>query len=197
MKTRLLKYLGLLAGACLLAGCSTNQSTTYVEPTGPHLITNVGEIDIQDFANAANTMVESLNDNLINQGKLQSAVPDQPALLAISRITNNTGRQIDTDELVKKIRVALNRTGKIQTIACPEDPIACDQANAANFFEDNKHPRLPDYSLSGKIIEDRTRAGNVRQSAFIFQLSLSKNGIAVWEDEKTIVKQGTRPNVGF
>lgn len=202
MKKSLLIQIGCSAAAAtLLAGCATQAH--YVEPNSSRLVTDVGRIDVQDFASAADTMVQSLIDNFINQGKLQSAVPDQPAMLAISRITNNTSHQFDTDELVKKIRVALLRTGKVQTtttmnLGGAEDPLARDQQNAKQFFEDQKHTRLPDYTLSGKIIEDRTRAGSVRQSSFIFQLSLSSNaGVAVWEDEKTIIKQGSTPAVGF
>ena len=70
--------------------------------------------------------------------------------------------------LVKKITVALNRTGKIQTsttmgIGGPVDPLAADQQKAQEFFNDQKHARLPDYTLSGKIIEARDRAGSIRQ----------------------------------
>ena len=122
---------------------------------------------------------------------------------AISRIQNNTGQQIDTDLLVKKIRVALNRTGRVQTsttmgLGGAEDPLAADQQKAKEFFEDKKHSRTPDYTLSGKIIEVRDRAGSVRQASYVFQLSLSSpSGVAVWEEEKTITKKGARPTVGF
>ena len=199
-----MKKIGILVpaiAALVLAGCGT--PTTYVDPASSRVISNVGEINIQDFAQAADTMVGSLIDNLINQGKLSSAAPDQPALLAISRIKNETGQLFDTDLLVKKMRVALLRTGKVQcsttqNLGGPEDPLAADQQKAKEFFEDKKQSRMPDYTLSGKIIEDTTRAGKLRQSAFVFQLSLSSSsGVAVWEEEKTIVKQGSRPSVGF
>jgi PBP1b-binding outer membrane lipoprotein LpoB len=123
---------------------------------------------------------------------LHSSAEGEPALMAISRIQNNTGQQLDTDLLVKKIRVALNRTGKIVTsttigIGAPEDPLAA-----------NGQTRRPDYTLSGKIIELRDSAGDIHQASYVFQLSLSSaSGIAVWEDEKTIIKQGSRPSVGF
>jgi len=99
--------------------------------------------------------------------------------------------------------VALLRTGKVQTSTTiayggPEDPLAAEQQKAQEFFEGENHSRLPDYTLSGKIIEDRTSAGRTKQTSYIFQLSLSSRaGIGVWEDERTIVKQGTRPSVGF
>jgi penicillin-binding protein activator len=63
---------------------------------------------------------------------------------------------------------------------------------------DGLRTRLPDFSLSGKIIETFTRSGSYRQAAYTFQLSLTDNrGLAVWEGEKQVVKQGRRPSVGF
>jgi hypothetical protein len=192
----------IVAGsALLLAGCATQ--TTYVPQGSTRLVTSVGKVNIQDFEQAAADMVKSLTDNLISPGKLQSGAPPEPALLAISRIVNSTGQQLETDLLTKKIRVALNRTGLVQTsttlgLGGAEDPLAADQQKAQEFFEDKKHTRLPDYTLSGKIIEVKDKAGNVRQSSYVFQLSLSSNkGVAVWEEEKTITKQGSRATVGF
>ncbi len=183
----------LCLAALLAAGCASK--TKYVEPDSSRLLTTTSQINIQDFANAADTMVNSLIEAQINPGILKSGVPGSPALLAISRIQNNTGSQIDTDLLVKKMRVALLKTGKVVTSTTisladePEDPLA------ARYQIGN---RAPDYTLAGKIIEDRITEGSKRQSAFVFQLSLSsREGIAVWEDEKTIVKQGKKPSVGF
>ncbi len=194
--------LALGSASLLLAGCASPQAT-YVDPTGSRTITTVGSINIQDYANAADTMVNSLIDGVINGGKLESPV-GQPAMLAISRIVNNTSAHVDTDLLIKKIRVALNKTGKVVTTTTmglggkAEDPLAQGIKQQTEFLQDKKNTRLPDYSLSGKITEVREHAGNVRQSSFVFQLSLtSKDGVAVWEDEKTITKQGTRSTVGF
>lgn len=194
--------LALGSASLLLVGCATPQAT-YVDPAGSRTITTVGSINIQDYANAADTMVSSLIDGVINAGKLE-APAGQPAMLAISRISNNTSQHVDTDMLVKKIRVALNKTGKVVTTTTmglggnAEDPLAQGIKQQTEFLQDKKNTRLPDYSLSGKIIEQRERAGNVRQSSFVFQLSLtSKDGVAVWEDEKTITKQGKRSTVGF
>jgi hypothetical protein len=196
--------LPLLASAAALAlftGCASK--TAYVDPNSSNLIVSTEGINIQDFSQAADAMTASLINNLINPGRLKSAAPNEPALLAISRIQNNTGQQLDTDLLVKKMRVALLQTGKVQTSTTiayggPEDPLAAEQQKAQEFFEDEKHTRLPDYTLSGKIIEDRTQAGRTKQTSYIFQLSLSSRaGIGVWEDERTIVKQGKKASVGF
>ncbi len=199
-KTLLIPTAAALLGVALFTGCGTDAH--YVNSNGTHLVTTVGSINIQDFANAADNMVQSLNDNYISQDKLHSGVAGEPALLAISRIQNETGEQFDTDLLVKKISVALNRTGKIQTsttygIGGPADPIAADLQRQQELNQ-GVGSRRPDYTLSGKIIEVRDNAGDTHQSSFVFQLSLSSNaGVAVWEEEKTITKQGTRPAVGF
>ena len=56
----------------------------------------------------------------------------------------------------------------------------------------------PDYTLSGKIIENRTRQGNRTESTYVFQMALStRDGLAVWEEEKTITKQAKRSAVGW
>jgi hypothetical protein len=58
---------------------------------------------------------------------------------------------------------------------------------------------IPDYTLSGKILEVRAPAGSTRQTSYVFQLSLTevKTGLSVWEEEKQITKQGKRNAVGF
>lgn len=185
----------------LFTGCATK--TGYVDSGSSNLIVTTSGINIQDFGQAADAMTTSLIDNLINPGLLKSGVAGEPALLAISRIQNNTGQQLDTDMLVKKMRVALSRTGKVVTSTTiayggAEDPLAADQQAAQEFFNDESQPRMPDYTLSGKIIEDRVSAGRTKQTSYVFQLSLSgTSGFAVWEEERTIVKQGKRATVGF
>jgi PBP1b-binding outer membrane lipoprotein LpoB len=132
----------------------------------------------------------------------KSAAP--PAILAVSVVRNETGKQFDTDLLTKKIRVKLNNSGKALTTTTvglggqAEDPLARGIQEEQQFLEDKKVTKTPDFSLSGKIIETRAKAGNVRQSTFSFQLSLTdKRGLALWEGEEEITKQGKRPSVGF
>jgi hypothetical protein len=174
-----------------------------VDPNGPRTVATVGQINIQDWDNAANTMINSLIENVISAGRVKGT-PEAPAIMAISRIVNSTGQHIDTDLLVKKIRIALNKTGRVQTTTTvglggqAEDPLAKGLKQEKEFFDDKKVTRSPDYTLSGKIIEDRVRQDNIRQSSYVFQLSLTDNtGVAIWEDEKTITKQGKRTGTSF
>ena len=127
-----------------------------------------------------------------------------PAILAISRIVNNTGQQIDTDLLIKKIRVALLQSGKAVTTTTyglggqAEDPLAQSQQQKNDFTTDQKTAGVTDFTLSGKIIQLNARAGDTTQATYSFQLSLTDNrGLAVWEGEKEITKQGTRSGIGF
>ena len=184
----------------LLAGCgSPPNSAQYVDPNGPHTIVSLNQIDIQDFSNAGNAMVQ----DLINSGVLEKA-PQQPAVLAISRITNNTTQQFDTDMLTKNIRIALLQTGKVVTTTTfgtnPEDKMAQDAGNMQAFMNGQPQPtRIPYYTLSGKIDINTAKAGDVYQRSYIFQLSLTEvnSGLAVWEGQKIITKQGQKPAIGW
>ena len=197
MKSKIIFSL-LAALPFVIGGCATNAH--YVETGGRENVVSVNQINIQDYIQAANAAV---NDLLASGALDRVATP--PAVLAISRIVNNAGQQIDTDLLVKKIRVAVLNSGKAQTTTTmglggtAEDPMAKGLQQENEFKSDQKATRTPDFTLSGKIIETTARAGSTRQSTYSFQLSLtdSKTGLAVWEGEKEITKQGTRPSVGF
>jgi uncharacterized protein (TIGR02722 family) len=192
----------VVVAAALLGGCASSQAT-YVDPAGTRTLSNVGEINVQDWNMASESMINSLISKHINSGSLKGSGPDGRAILAISRIVNNTSIQIDTDILVKKIRVALLGTGKVVAditagLGGPEDPLAAEAKREQQFLGTQKVAGRPDYTLSGKIIENRTRQGNQRESTYVFQMALAtRDGLAVWEEEKTITKQGKRAPVGW
>jgi len=186
-----------IAPVIFITGCASNAH--YVETGGRDNIVNVNQINIQDYIQAANAAVT----DLLKSGALDR-VQNPPAVLAISRIVNNTGQQIDTDLLTKKIRVALSQSGKAVTTTTfgiagtAEDPLAKGIQQEQEFMNDQKTTRTPDFSLSGKIIQTTARSGNTQQSTYSFQLSLTdKQGLAVWEGEKEITKQGAHSTVGF
>ncbi len=192
----------VVATAALLGGCASSQAT-YVDPASTRTLSNVGEINVQDWNMASESMINSLISKHINSGSLKGSGPDGRAILAISRIVNNTSVQIDTDILVKKIRVALLGTGKVVAditagLGGPEDPLAAEAKREQQSLGTQKVAGRPDYTLSGKIIENRTRQGNQRESTYVFQMALAtRDGLAVWEEEKTITKQGKRAPVGW
>ncbi len=187
----------MAASAVFVTGCGTNAH--YVQTGGTQNVVSIGQINIQDYIQAASAMT----GDLLASGALDR-VKTPPAVLAISRIVNNTGQQIDTDLLVKKIRVALLQSGKAVTTTTfglggqAEDPLASGLQQKNDFMNDKNTTGRVDFSLSGKIIQLNARAGNTSQATYSFQLSLTDNqGLAVWEGEKEITKQGTQSAVGF
>lgn len=186
-------------GLLILSGCATTNAT-YIDSAGTDTIVSVDQINIQDWTLAAEEMIASL----LSSGVLERA-PEQPAVLVISRVVNDTTEQVDTDLLTKKIRVALSQSGKVVTTTTmgyggAEDPMAKGLADKRAFMDEDA-PKAPDpyFSLSGKLLENRARAGNTRQVSYVFQLSLTETntGLAMWEDEKTITKQGKKASVGW
>lgn len=199
MKTTFKKPLTLTALALsglVLAGCG---GAKYVDSTGPETIVSTDQIDIQDWSIAADALVASL----LRSGVLERA-PQQPSVMAISRIVNNTTEQVDTDLLTRKIRIALNQSGRVLTTTTVgyrdtlEDPLAAEQSARAGVPDDQGRP-IPFYTLSGRLIESRSTAGKVRQVTYSFQLALTevRTGLAVWEGEEQITKQGKKSSVGW
>jgi uncharacterized protein (TIGR02722 family) len=184
-----------------LAGC---QKAQYVDPKGNDLIVNADRMNIQDWDKLADQVVQSM----VNSGVL-ARLPKQPAGVLLNPVINTTSQQFDTDAIMKKIRISLLNTGRCEVImtAGPggraEDGIAKGTQEVKDFYTgaDNQLNlnRLPDITLTAKLIEDRARSGSTRQVAYFLQMSLTNTdtGRAVWEGEASVVKQGQRPSVGF
>jgi penicillin-binding protein activator len=189
----------ILCPALLFAtGCAT--TVKRVDPGGRDTITTTG-IDQKDWNAVTDEVINSLRD-FVNNTNLKAA-PGKPALLAISSIPIDAGIHIQTENLTKRIREALLATGKVATLTTigigrVEDPIAVEERDHAMLL--GIEPNRPDYTLSGRIIERRTRLGDITQYVYVFQLSLTQNpdGFAVWEKEKqTDAKQIKRGGVRF
>jgi penicillin-binding protein activator len=190
--TRLLPCLICVAA---LAGCGTPpDAATYVDTNGSHLITNVSQINVQDFATASHQMVQSL----LNSGVVEKAA-HQPAVFQINRITNDTDQQFDTEMLTGKIQDTLTQTGKIAFTGISD--AAAQGVSDALAAQNGSAPlsHLYDYSLSGKVMYDKTSAGDVKQSTYIFRLQLvdERTDLVVWSDEKPITKQGKQASIGW
>ena len=204
----LIKLITAATLPALMLGCATAR---YIDHDGRDSIVNVGQINTQDWIRAADELTQSL----LLSGTINS-VAGKPKVMMIGRIKNNTNQHIDTDSLMKKIRVALNKGGRALTTTAvgldgPEDESskAVRELRADDEFNQATIPSKgnlisPDYSLSGKIIQNNARAKRgllptIKQSEFAFQLSMTdlKTGLAVWEEEKLIVKQGSRAAVGW
>nr|MBP9912967.1 penicillin-binding protein activator LpoB [Opitutaceae bacterium] len=157
---------------------------------GPEAV-NTAAINSQDWANAADQLVASL----LSGGALNNA-PRTPAILAVDRVINNTQLMVDTDLLIKKIRVALTQTGKIaitNTMGLGERAVVASEAAELEEMQSGKKQKMlvPDYTLYAKLIQQSDKGTKVTQNTYSFQMSLvqTKTGLTVWEEEKSIAKQ--------
>lgn len=199
-----MKSTGLIMLVLIVAGCA---STPMRVDTANDRAPTVMGLDYRDFEEAASGMIESL----LASGALNH--PDGARyVVAISNVTNDTMQRIDTDQLVKKIRVALLNSGKaVITTAVgangAEDAMSY-QARQLRENEEFDQSRVagqgrmiaPDFSLSGKIIQrNNTVDRRTTQVDYYFMLSLTdiETGLAFWEDETPIIKRCTSRTVSW
>lgn len=187
-----------------LYGC--NSTAVKVNTDNDEAPTVIG-LGYRDFDEAASELLESL----LNSNSLIH--PDgQRYVVVISKIKNDTMQRIDTDQLIKKIRIALLKSGKaIVTSALGADGAEDDMAYQTRGLRDNEEFNqtrvskagqliAPDYSLSGKIIQrNNTVDSRTTQVEYYFMLSLTdiETGLVFWEDEKRIIKRGRSNTVSW
>jgi uncharacterized protein (TIGR02722 family) len=188
----------VVPSALFLGGCATTDNTRTVDSKGPEAL-NTSSINSQDWANAADQLVQSL----LSSGALDKATT-QPAILAVDRVINNTTLSVDTDLLIKKIRVALTQTGKVavtNTMGLGERAVVASEAAEMDEMTTGKKATMkaPDFTLYAKLIQQTDRANGKTQNTYTFQMSLTnvKSGLTVWEEEKEIAKQTKRATVGW
>ncbi len=199
MSTRntLIKALALTTVFGLAAGCTPKtQLLTSGAVDQPVTMGLSGS----DFEQAASDAVQSmLTSGAVdrNDGKKH--------IMVVSTVLNDTMQRIDTDQLVKKIRVDLLRSGKVLTTTAiglngAEDKMTQAYAELSQSRKVDRRTvvrqRLaaPNMSLSGKIIQRNNRVdGNKQLVEYYFQLTLTDlaNGLAVWEGETPIRKLGS------
>ena len=192
------RVLTALALLLALSGCQT--TTSNIDMNNDQRGAVMG-LDYRDFNTAASTMV----DDLLASGALNKPGGGR-YVLAISRVLNDTMQRIDTDQLIKQMRVALLRSGKVVVTTAvgadgPEYRLAMDARELRNSGEFNQQTVAaegqmiaPEYSLSGKILQQNVRESKSKQSAiYYFQLSLTdiNTGLAFWEGEEIVGKSGS------
>lgn len=195
----------IFGATALLAGCGP-QPTTVIDARTDRTANTMG-LDSRDFENAAGDLLQKM----ISSGRLNKPGGGR-YVIAISRVTNDTMQRIDTDQLVKKIRIELNNSGKaIITTAVglegAEDPLAMQarQLRASGEFKQTTvagqgQMVAPDLSLSGKIIQQNNRVdGDAQRVDYYFQLTVTdiRTGLAFWEGEVPISKLGTNRTVSW
>ena len=204
-----LRFAAVLTVALGLMGCGSTQVVNLSDPTYTTRQQTGGEttfgLDYRDFEYSAKQAVDSFLSSPLSRRPGSTA----PWIMAISRITNDTTLNIDTDQLVKKMRVALLNSGRVMVTTAvgadgPEDALSMEVRQlreSDEFNQDTVAGRgtmvAPDLSLSGKIIQRANRVGNKQQVDYYFQLTATniETGLAYWEFEEVIAKLG--PNDDF
>jgi uncharacterized protein (TIGR02722 family) len=190
----------------VFSGCM--QTTQNIDIHNDKDASAVMGLDYRDFQGAAQDMVQSL----VNSGAVNKPGGGR-YVLVVSRVINDTMQHIDTDQLVKKMRVGLLRSGKVVVTTAvgangAEDKMSMqtrqDLRANAEFNQKTVAAKgqmiAPDLSLSGKIIQRNVRVDNsTQQVEYYFQMTLTdiNTGLAFWEDEKVIGKRGSNKSVAW
>ena len=191
----------IVAALVVLAGCRT--TPVYLDTEGPSPqpgeTTTLG-LDYRDFEFAAGEAVESFLSSPLSRKPGSTA----PWVMAISRMINDTALNIDTDQLVKKIRVDLLNSGRVIVTTAvglegPEDPLSAKtrELQDSELFNQETVAQdgtmvAPELSLSGKIIQRSNVIDGKQQVDYYFQLTATniETGLAYWEFEQVIAKLG-------
>ncbi|MCG8617752.1 MAG: penicillin-binding protein activator LpoB [Desulfobacterales bacterium] len=194
----------IAAAVLLVTGCvSTTRNIDVNHDDGSAVM----GLDYRDFQKAAGDATTSL---------LRSGTLDRNDggryVLAISRIINDTTQRVDTDQLIKKIRVELSRSGKVYVTTAvsadgPEDAMSLQARELRKSQEFNQKTVAkkgqmiaPDLSLSGKIIQRNLKVdSSTQQVEYYFHLTLTDiaSGLGIWEDETVIGKRGSNKSVSW
>ena len=188
----------------MLSGCAT--TTRNIDMNNDKGQAVMG-LDYRDFQKAASEAIRSM----LQSGALNKRGGGR-YVLAISRIVNDTMQRIDTDQLIKKIRVELLASGKVVVTTAvsagdPEDKMSMKarQLRKSDEFKQSTVAKkgqmiAPDLSLSGKIIQRNVRVSSgTQQVEYYFQLTLTdiNTGLAFWEGESVIGKRGSNKSVSW
>ncbi len=186
----------------LLGGCAGKVSKIDINnDTGGQVI----GLDYRDFHQAASIAAQSM---------LRSPALSKPGggryILVISDVKNDTMQHIDTDQLIKKIRIELLNSGKVYVttaIGGTEDKMnkKIRELRENDEFRNSSITKkgtliAPDMSLSGKILQRNINMSNGKQQVeYYFMLTLTNlnNGFATWEGETVIGKRASGKAVAW
>lgn len=193
-KITLLSLLTLLVTSCATKTINLDDAEEVAD------MDHVMYLEYRDFEKAAKYMVK----DMVNTGAVTNPNGGR-YVMVVSRIKNDTLQVIDTDMLTKKIRSQLLRSGKVVVTNAigldgAEDPMVMKARELRKSKEVNQGNVAkkgsivaPDLSLSGKLIQRNLKLkwGKERVE-YLIQLSLTdlNTGLALWEDERPIIKEG-------
>ncbi|HJO93259.1 MAG TPA: penicillin-binding protein activator LpoB [Victivallales bacterium] len=204
MKFFLINVIIALAVSAILAGCGTNPHR--IDPNGNAGITTAHDINFKDWQNVADKAAESL----IRSGVLKRT-DNRKNVIMVSNVKNKTTQHINTAILTSKLRRDILKSGQALTTTAvssngPEDVATRDvrMLEHDDLFDKKTVKKqgtavAPDMSLSGTIIQQKTKLNRKEESYFFFHVVLTDlhTGLAVWEDSVEVAKQKKKALIGY
>ena len=182
----------------LMTSCGT--TARMIEIGSDEDLTTISSIDPRDWQKAAADSISAM----LESGALKRA-DGRKNVVMISRIRNYTLQHLDSRLLTAKMRQAILGSGQAIVTSAIGNSSNIDLA--VRRIRDKEYDDLfdqstvqkrgtviaPDLSLSGSITQQTTVQGRTEESYFVFHLVLTdlKTGLALWENNVEIAKQGT------
>lgn len=189
-------FFGVLCAMLVVAGCAPTAKN--IDPNSE--FTTMG----LDYNNLKGVMAEMI-DSLLQDRYTQSLSKDNPKVVAISDIINDTTQKVDVESLSRELTRAMRRSGKFKlTMAVARsggsvDGMIGDSRNLRDNKEFNQYTTAeegtlsaPSLSLSGKIGQTIHRMGKNKKVDYYILLTLTdiKTGEVIWDDQRDISKMG-------
>ena len=182
----------------LMTSCGT--TARMIEIGSDEDLTTISSIDPRDWQKAAADSISAM----LESGALKRA-DGRKNVVMISRIRNYTLQHLDSRLLTAKMRQAILASGQAIVTSAIGNSSNIDLA--VRRIRDKEYDDLfdqstvqkrgtviaPDLSLSGSITQQTTVQGRTEESYFVVHLVLTdlKTGLALWENNVEIAKQGT------
>ena len=184
-----------IAALALGTGCS-GPVTTYGNAQATETVNaDFGSTDLQMIADK---MVASLVAS--NQLKPDPADPDQPPLITVARLRNDTSEHIDTKSITDKIRTSLIKSGKVRFSAMDMQSDLAAQYKLQGLMADSATQKSAGkqtgakYIMGGNISSIVKQAGSVKDVYFKITLQVTdiESAVIVWADDVEIRKDQVR-----
>ncbi len=196
MKKNQLFCILLILTSFIIHGCSPKAKNVAIDTK----FVTMG-LDYDNLKNIMNAMVQSL----MQDPYIQNIKTDEPKVMAISDIINDTTQKIDVELLARELARAMRKSGKFRlTMAVSRsggstDNMIKDTRALRDNQEYNQYTTTqagslsaPSLSLSGKISQSIHRMGKHKKVDYFIILTLTdiKSGEVIWDDQREVSKMG-------
>lgn len=188
-------YLPVLALGALGLGCS-GPVTTYGNAQAVETVNaDFGSTDLQMIA-------DKMVSSLVASNRLQPdpADPNNPPLVSVTRLRNETSEHIDTKSITDKIRTALIKSGKVRFSALEMQGELMEQYKLQGVMADTATQKAAGKQIGSKYILGGDISSIVKQTGtkkdVYYKITLQatdiESAVIVWADEVEIRKDSVR-----